>query len=173
MKEKIYTSNYAAPCGNLLLGDCGERLCLCIWRDTVHADTLLRRMAKSLNAEPVEGKTPLLDAAAVELDEYFSGKRRSFDIPLRFCGTDFQCSVWDEVSRVPFGRTMTYSCLAERICRPKSVRAAANAAGANALVLFVPCHRIIGSGNNPGGYNGGTDVKRVLLSLEGESLTNG
>ena len=169
VKEKIYTVIYVAPCGRLLLGECGGRLCLCVWRDEGRAESLMRRAAKVLNAEFVEGKTAVLETAARELDEYFSGKRKSFDIPLACCGTEFQRSVWNAVRDVPFGETESYSCLAERIGRPQSVRAAANAVGANALVLFVPCHRITGSGNNSGGYNGGIHAKRFLLSLESES----
>lgn len=163
--------NYAAPGGDLMLGAYGDGLCLCLWRDSVRAEALKARVAKYLDADFAEDNAPVLDLAVKELDEYFEGKRKTFEIPLLFCGTDFQMSVWEKLPEIPYGETITYSELAERIGKPKSVRAAANAVGANALDIVVPCHRITGAGNHLGGYNGGIEVKRILLALERENTS--
>lgn len=109
----------------------------------------------------------MLEDAAKQLDEYFAGERRAFDIPLQFAGSEFQKSVWHELLKIPYGETISYGELARRIGSPKSVRAVANATGANAISIFVPCHRVIGSDRSLTGYAGGMEAKRKLLKLEG------
>ena len=107
-----------------------------------------------------------------QLDEYFAKKRKEFDLPLMFVGTEFQKSVWDALLSIPYGKTESYGALAARLGRPKSVRAVAGANGANAISIIVPCHRVIGSNHSLTGYGGGIEAKRYLLELEqgGESL---
>lgn len=102
----------------------------------------------------------------IQLDEYFAGQRREFDVPLMFAGTEFQKVVWDELMLIPHGRTTTYGELARRIGRPAAVRAIANAVGSNALSILVPCHRVIGADGALTGYAGGLPAKRHLLALE-------
>ena len=104
------------------------------------------------------------------MDEYFAGKRKAFDLPLLFVGTDFQKSVWDALLDVPFGATQSYAWLAEKIGNPKAVRAVGMANGANSISIFAPCHRIIGSNRSLTGYGGGLETKRFLLDLESNSL---
>ena len=101
-----------------------------------------------------------------ELSEYFAGKRKEFDLPLLFVGTDFQKKVWEGLCKIPYGETVSYGAQAERLGCPKAVRAVATANGANAIAVFVPCHRVVGSDGSMTGYAGGLDVKRFLLSLE-------
>lgn len=105
--------------------------------------------------------------AAAQLDEYFAGKRKAFSVPLLLVGTDFQKAVWQELQNIPYGAAITYAEEARRIERPEAVRAVANANGANALSIFVPCHRVIGANGMLGGYAGGADAKRWLLEMEG------
>ena len=100
------------------------------------------------------------------LDAYFRLERKSFDVPLLTVGTDFQKQVWDALQEIPYGKTCSYGELAERIGQPKAVRAVANANGANAISLFIPCHRIIGSDYSLTGYGGGLEAKKFLLELE-------
>ena len=90
-----------------------------------------------------------------------------FDVPLLFVGTDFQKTVWNELLNIPFGTTVSYGEMARRIGMPKAVRAVANANGANAMSIFVPCHRVIGSNRSLTGYGGGLEAKRKMLELEG------
>ena len=120
-----------------------------------------------LDADFEEGASETIGKAAGQLDEFFAGRRRTFDVPLLLVGTDFQKTVWRELLKIPFGTTVSYGEMARRIGMPKAVRAVANANGANALSLFVPCHRVIGSDRSLTGYAGGLDVKRALLEREG------
>jgi methylated-DNA-[protein]-cysteine S-methyltransferase len=109
---------------------------------------------------------PPLALARRQLDEYFAGRRTSFDLPLAPVGTPFQRLVWDELLRIGFGRTTTYRELAARIGRPTAVRATGAANGANPISIVIPCHRVIGSGGALTGYGGGLEAKRFLLELE-------
>ncbi len=101
-----------------------------------------------------------------ELDEYFGGERKHFDIALAPEGTPFQRSVWKAISSVGFGETITYAELAKRAGCPGSARAAGAATGRNPITIIVPCHRIVGSNGSLTGYAGGLDRKRALLALE-------
>ncbi|MCC6294371.1 MAG: methylated-DNA--[protein]-cysteine S-methyltransferase [Bryobacterales bacterium] len=102
-----------------------------------------------------------------QLDEYFQGALRQFDLTLAPRGTGFQLAVWQELQRIPFGETITYRDLAIRIGNPDAVRAVGAANGANPLPIVVPCHRVIGSGGSLTGFGGGLDTKRWLLRHEG------
>ena len=108
----------------------------------------------------------MLERAAIQLDEYFAGKRQTFDLPLSFAGTDFQKKVWNALLTIPYGKTISYGEMACMIGMPKAIRAVANANGANAISIFAPCHRVIGSDRSLTGYGGGLDVKEYLLKLE-------
>lgn len=119
-----------------------------------------------LGAEIVDSTSPVIELSVAQLDEYFSGKRHDFDIPLLFAGTDFQKMVWNALLDIPYGMTVSYSEMARRIGRPEAVRAVANANGANAISIFAPCHRVIGSDRTLTGYGGGLDAKEYLLKLE-------
>lgn len=169
MKKKniIKIKCYESTCGVLMLGSLGDRLCLCDWQVEKHRGPVDRRLQRILDAEFEEGTSDVIERAAAQLDEYFAGRRRAFDIPLLFVGTDFQKVVWNELLRIPFGQTISYGEMARRIGMPKAVRAVANANGANAISIFAPCHRVIGSDRSLTGYGGGLDVKRALLELEG------
>jgi len=102
-----------------------------------------------------------------QLDQYFNNKRTSFDIPLAPEGTSFQKSVWTALLDIPFGRTVSYQDIANRLGRPGSVRAVGAANGANPIPIIIPCHRVIGSDGSLTGYGGGLDNKRWLLDHEG------
>ena len=109
---------------------------------------------------------PLLAEAIHQLRAYFAGDLRRFDLPLDFAGTEFQCRVWSELTRIPYGETRTYQELARAIGSPKAVRAVGAANGANPIVVVVPCHRVIGSNGKLVGFGGGLPLKRRLLDLE-------
>lgn len=152
--------------GELLLGDFEGCLCLCDWRYRRMRTTIDKRIQAGLKAAYLETNTHLLERAQTQLDQYFEGKRSDFDIPLRFVGSEFQVSVWNALVQVPYGETSTYLKLAQSIDNEKAVRAVASANGANAISLFVPCHRIIGSDGSLVGYAGGLAAKKKLLELE-------
>lgn len=106
----------------------------------------------------------------MQLNQYFSKTRQQFDIPLDPLGTAFQKSVWDALQNIPYGETRSYKQLAEQLQQPSAIRAVAAANGANALSIFIPCHRIIGSSGELVGYAGGLPAKQRLLELEQPTL---
>ncbi len=101
-----------------------------------------------------------------QFDEYFSGKRKIFDLPVKQGGTVFQQKVWNELIKIPYGRTISYLQLAQQLGDVKSIRAAASANGRNKLNIIVPCHRVIGSNGSLVGYGGGLPRKKWLLDHE-------
>ncbi|MCI1290517.1 MAG: methylated-DNA--[protein]-cysteine S-methyltransferase [Lactobacillus sp.] len=119
-------------------------------------------------AQPSEQAKPsaLTNQAAAELTEYFSGRRRKFDLPLKMNGTPFQIAVWQAALQVPYGQTASYKDLARNIGKPGASRAVGQALHKNPLLIVVPCHRIIGSTGKLTGYGCGFDLKQKLLQLE-------
>lgn len=167
MSDNVITTQvYDAPCGRLVLGSFGDSLCLCDWLTERHHPLILKRLSRALGACFAEGSSPVIATAAAQLDEYFSGRRRVFDLPLRFTGTEFQKAVWRRLMTIPYGETLSYGAMATDLGMAKAVRAVANANGANSLSIFAPCHRVIGSNGSLTGYGGGLDTKRYLLDLE-------
>lgn len=111
-------------------------------------------------------ETSLLKNAALQLNEYLEGKRNSFDLPLNPNGTEFQKKVWAALCDIPFGETRSYKQIAEYIGNPKACRAVGMANNKNPIMIFIPCHRVVGSDGSLTGYAGGLDMKEKLLSLE-------
>lgn len=165
-KNIIRIKDYKSPYGILRLGSFENKLCLCIWMTDKHKEYKSIRLKKLLNAEFEYGTTEILEQATVQLNEFFNKKRKGFNLPYLFSGTCFQLKVWNAILKIPYGKTVSYSSLAQQIGNPKAVRAIANANRANPIVVFVPCHRVIGSNNSMTGYNGGTEIKKQLLDLE-------
>lgn len=106
-----------------------------------------------------------------QLDEYFEGTRREFELELAPKGTVFQLAVWDALLAIPYGATASYGDIARTVGRPNAVRAVGQANGHNPIAIIVPCHRVIGSDHSLTGYGGGIDRKRFLLALEGAAVT--
>lgn len=174
-QNRIITGIYESPCGTLMLGSLADRLCLCDWNmGQEHNNRVNGRLRRMLGAEFEAGGSPVIDEAKIQLDEYFAGARREFDVPLLFAGTDFQKKVWAALLTIPYGQTISYGEMARQIGMPAAVRAVANANGANAISIFVPCHRVIGSDRKLTGYAGGLAAKTFLLQMEramdGEAL---
>lgn len=158
---------FPTPFGELVLGSFEERLCLCDWRYRRMREGVDQRLRKGLGSAFREGRSPVIETAMAQLKAYFAGERRTFDVPLRFVGSQFQQRVWEALQKVPYGSTSTYAELTARVASPAAIRAVASANGANALSILVPCHRIIGSSGELVGYAGGLPAKRKLLQLEG------
>ena len=112
----------------------------------------------------------VLLSAKEQLEEYFAGKRKNFDMPIGLGGTDFQRKVWMEVAKIPFGQTTTYMKLSHKLGNPAAIRAVGAAIGANPILVILPCHRVLGSDGNLTGYAGGLDKKKALLELEGHAF---
>jgi methylated-DNA-[protein]-cysteine S-methyltransferase len=137
-------------------------------------DAHLRVLEFETPAHPVrrggdwrEGRNAIIDAAHAQLDEYFAGRRRDFDLPLSPQGTHFQRGVWWALADIPYGTTISYATLATRVGKPTATRAVGAANGRNPLSIVLPCHRVIGANGSLTGYGGGLPIKTFLLSLEG------
>jgi methylated-DNA-[protein]-cysteine S-methyltransferase len=114
-------------------------------------------------------ETDLLKSAAMQLNEYLEGKRKSFDLPLNPNGTEFQKKVWAALCDIPYGETRSYKQIAEAVDNPKGCRAVGMANNKNPIMIFIPCHRVVGSDGSLTGYAGGLDMKEKLLELEKEN----
>ena len=114
-------------------------------------------------------ETPLLKEVAKQLNEYFAGQRRDFDLPLNPHGTEFQQDCWQALCAIPYGQTCSYGDIAKQIGRPKAVRAVGQANHNNPISVIIPCHRVIGANGKLTGYGGGLDKKKLLLELEQRS----
>ncbi len=153
--------------GELILGSCDNKLCLLDFRYRKMRSSIDRRIQKGLGVNQyIEEDTTILLQVRKQLDEYLNENRMNFDIPLMMVGSDFQKNVWNELLNVPYGSTLTYLQLAKNINNEMAVRAVANANGANAISIIIPCHRIIGSNGELVGYAGGLPIKKKLLMLE-------
>ena len=113
-----------------------------------------------------KGETPLIKKAINQIDEYFSGKRKTFNLPLVLHGTDFQIKVWNALQQIPYGETRSYGEIAIMIKNPKACRAVGMANNRNPIAIVIPCHRVIGSDGSLVGFGGGLGVKEKLLGLE-------
>lgn len=168
MSSKVIIQGFDTPVGEILLGAFGNQLCLCDWKQSKHRVRNDNRIKRLLGVEHEVSCLALLtiQRARLELEEYFSGKRMSFDVPLLMVGTDFQRRVWQTLLSIPYGETASYMDIAHSIGNPKGVRAVAQAIGSNPISIFVPCHRVVGSNGHMTGYAGGMAAKQFLLQLE-------
>lgn len=168
-RQIIATTRILTPLGPLLAAATDAGICLLEFVDRRMLETQLRRLGRLLNAECVPGISKHFETLSVQLAEYFSGKRKEFDMPLLLPGTPFQQKVWAGLRTIPHGSTRSYKQQAEAIGLPKAVRAVAKANGDNRIAIIVPCHRVIGADGKLVGYGGGLWRKRFLLDLESGS----
>jgi methylated-DNA-[protein]-cysteine S-methyltransferase len=131
------------------------------------------RINKKQNADDITNETqitsddPKVVGVFNQLKEYFNRQRKEFDLRLEILGTDFQKKVWKELTKIPYGETISYGELANKMGDKNLMRAVATANGANPIPIIIPCHRVIGADGSLTGYGGGLDVKQKLLELEG------
>jgi methylated-DNA-[protein]-cysteine S-methyltransferase len=152
-----------SPVGELFLASTPHGLC----RISYELEGQDEQLARTFGARVLR---VALDPVRRELDEYFEGRRREFDLPLDLRVGPFQEAVLHELARVPYGRTETYGTLAARVGRPQAARAVGTVMNRNPIPIVLPCHRIVGANGSLTGYAGGLDVKRALLELEGATL---
>ena len=123
--------------------------------------------------QEVTAKNPSAQAVLIQtkkqLEQYFAGKRKTFDVALDLVGTEFQVQAWRALCRIPFGKTISYGQQAANIKKPKAFRAVGSANGKNPIPIIVPCHRVVASDGSLGGYSLGLRMKKQLLALEGVS----
>ncbi|HPR17748.1 MAG TPA: methylated-DNA--[protein]-cysteine S-methyltransferase [Candidatus Cloacimonadota bacterium] len=146
----LYYKNFNSPLGKLGLYADEQHLCK-ITFGTVEKD---------------DNSNPILEETALQLDEYFAGKRQEFTIPIRPEGTSFQKKVWLALQAIPYGKTISYQEMAELVGNKNKARAVGTANHFNPIPIFIPCHRVVRKNGGLGGYAGGLDIKKYLLDLE-------
>ncbi len=156
----LLTQTYESPVGQLLLVASEDGLRAILWPN----DNDERARVKLGPCS--DGTNDILAQTKTELDEYFAGERRNFDVALDPKGTDFQKQVWTSLGKIDYGTTQSYGAQAIVIERPTAVRAVASANAKNPISIVVPCHRVIGSDGSLTGFAGGLDAKRWLLQHE-------
>jgi methylated-DNA-[protein]-cysteine S-methyltransferase len=154
--ELLYTK-MDSPIGELLLVGDGEALC--------RLDMQQGRRPARIGPR-WERRDDAFAGVRRQLTEYFDGRRRSFDVPLALEGNSFELRVWDALREIPYGETVSYGAIAQRIGSPDAPRAVGLANGRNPIAVIVPCHRVIGANGTLVGYGGGLERKRLLLDLE-------
>lgn len=159
MSTTIIHATHDSPIGPLLLAADDDGLRLIEFHQSRH------RIER--DGDWREGDHPILATTRKQLDQYFRGERRCFDLPLAPRGTAFQCEVWRALASIPYGGTSSYAQLAAHLGRPKAMRAVGAANGRNPLPIVLPCHRVIGADGSLTGFGGGLPTKRFLLELEG------
>ncbi len=153
------------PIGPMLAGATDDAIVLCDFANRAMIDAQVAAVRRRIGPTR-DGGAPLLDRLVSELAEYFAGRRQAFELPLDIPGSAFQERVWAELRRIPYGETISYRQLAERVDAGAAYRAVGRANGSNRVAVIVPCHRVIASGGGLGGYGGGLPAKQRLLDLE-------
>lgn len=154
---KKYYGYYSSPIGIL------EIIC--------SEDTILSVMFVERENSVMNKGNEILENTIIQLNEYFNGSRKEFNLKVSLSGTDFQKNVWNELLKIPYGETLSYKSLAIRVGNEKSVRAVGSANGKNKICIIVPCHRVIGANGSLTGYAGGIDRKQWLLNHEKNILS--
>lgn len=164
--EVVHVTRIPTPLGPMVAAATDDALCLLEFADRRMLPTQLNRLTRYVPGVLAPGDNDVLRTVAGQLEEYFGGSRRTFDVPLRTPGTDFQERVWKELGKIPPGETISYGTLARRIGRPSAVRAVGKANGDNRVAILIPCHRVVGADGTLTGYGGGLWRKKRLLELE-------
>jgi AraC family transcriptional regulator of adaptative response/methylated-DNA-[protein]-cysteine methyltransferase len=134
--------------------------------DKLHLKNEIEKLRIKKSAEIILGNNKIIESIKLELTSYFDGSLKEFKTPFHTDGSKFQILVWDKLMSVPYGETRTYACQANAIGHKKAYRAVANANGANQIAIVIPCHRIINTNGNLGGYSGGLTRKKWLINHE-------
>lgn len=165
-QKVIDLTRLETPLGTMFACATAEGICMLEFSDRKMLETEFRALAKHFNATILQGENPHFETLKKQLEEYFTGNRRTFSVPLVMPGTAFQRAVWQMLLTVPYGATRSYAEQAAALQKPEAVRAVANANGMNRIAIIVPCHRIIGSDGKLTGYGGGLWRKKWLLDRE-------
>lgn len=168
----LMVNRIPTPLGPMVAAANDDHLYLLEFADRRMLETQIRRLSQRLSCHFSPGDNPLIEQTANEVAEYFSGTRQQFDVPFQTPGTQFQQSVWQQLLKIPYGQTLSYEQMAQRISKPKAQRAVGRANGDNRLAIIVPCHRVIRSDGSLSGYGGGVRRKEWMLQHE-MAQTNG
>lgn len=162
----VNIQRFNTPLGTMIAGATENKLCILEFTDRRMLETELKQLTKLLNAKFIQSSNVVIEKTKKQIEEYFEGKRKNFDIELLTPGSEFQNKVWNALMDIPFGKTISYKQQSINMKIPKSVRAVANANGQNRIAIIIPCHRVIGENGKLTGYGGGLWRKERLINLE-------
>lgn len=154
-----------SPLGKIIIGEHKGKICVVDFKGERTKNTL-KNLSRKHGVKLNRQETPTLKAAKKQLSLYLSGRLIKFDLPLDYVGTGFQKSIWRQLEKIPFGKTVSYGDIAEKIGRPGAARAVGAAVGSNRISIIIPCHRVIGKDGSMTGYGGGLRKKEWLLAHE-------
>ncbi|WP_459211513.1 bifunctional transcriptional activator/DNA repair enzyme AdaA [Aquimarina rhabdastrellae] len=165
-KNIILINRLTTPLGPMFVCATDNGICLLEFVDRRMLETEFKDLQKLLNANILSGENKHIKQVKKEIDEYFEGKRRIFNVNIEAPGTVFQNTVWNYLQKIEYGTTITYQKQAEKINNPKAIRAIASANGCNRISIIIPCHRVIGKNGKMTGYGGGIERKKWLIEHE-------
>jgi AraC family transcriptional regulator of adaptative response/methylated-DNA-[protein]-cysteine methyltransferase len=165
-KNIILINRLTTPLGPMFICASEKGICLLEFVDRRMLESEFKDLQRLFKANIIAGENEHIKQTKMEIDEYFEGNRRAFDVSLDTPGTDFQKSIWKSLLKIPYGFTATYQQQAYDISNPNAVRAVASANGHNRVAIIIPCHRVIGKGGKMTGYGGGIERKRWLIEHE-------
>lgn len=173
MQKQIEIQYHKTNVGEFVIGSIEHSICLLDYRWRKSRSSIDRRLKSKFNATFIEQNNSLLEKVKNQIDRYLNADLKKFEFPMSLAGSDFQKSVWKSLKTIPYGETRSYLQLTEILgISGHSVRAVANANGANAIALAIPCHRIIGNDGSLVGYAGGLQTKKRLLGIEKRNSFN-
>jgi AraC family transcriptional regulator, regulatory protein of adaptative response / methylated-DNA-[protein]-cysteine methyltransferase len=164
--EAIVTSLMESELGPIVIGATSKGVCLIEFTDRRMLEFQLRTLKKRFDAAIVPGTNEHIEQAKAELKEYFAGNLKNFKVPVIYPGTEFQQKVWNELRKIPYGKTLSYIELAEKVGIKNASRAVGTANGMNRIAIILPCHRVVNKNGKLGGYGGGVWRKQWMLDLE-------
>jgi len=162
----IKTAIIETPLGEMAAAATKDGICLLEFTSRPALESEFNRLALTFGETVTSGSNRHLRALKKQVKEYFKGKRKEFSLPLITPGTDFQTAVWNNLKKIPYGKTISYLQLAKSIKNPGAARAVAAANGSNRIAIIIPCHRVIGSDGDLVGYAGGLEKKKWLIEHE-------
>lgn len=168
MPVKLLHTQWETPLGPMEAAVYGQQLCLFDFVHRKNSPKIKERVSKFFVGEFISGEHELFAVLKQQFEAYLRGRLFQFDLPLAFSGSDFQNRVWEQLLKIPYGETWSYTALTKQVGEATLIRAVAGANGANCMAIVVPCHRVVGANGNLVGYAGGLTVKRKLLNLERE-----
>ncbi len=170
--QQLHTTTFDTPLGPMTAVADEKALYLLEFGDDAQMESALQQLQQNIPGPIVQGETPITLSIKNELQAYFAGHSTTFTTPLHLLGTPFQCGVWRALQAIPHGTTCSYTELAQAVQHPTAYRAVANANGANRLAIVIPCHRVINSNGQLGGYAGGIARKEWLLQHERRAVSS-
>jgi len=161
-KGKVFYKKWMSPIGEINLYANEKSLLALTYKENDEEVSGRLRLE-----DHIEESSPIIEETMRQLEEYFEGKRKTFEIPVTLSGTDFQLLAWNFLREIPFGMALSYSEQAKKIERENAFRAVGSANGKNPISIIIPCHRILASNGKISGYAGGPAIKKRLLEIEG------